>query len=65
MNRLPDKEQIAETIRSEMARKNIPAKDLAEKLGYSRTTMTAIRYGNSSYEKMVATMDFIDNWEEK
>ena len=63
MDRLKNKPEISEMIRTEIARKNISNKDLAVAMGISQTTMSAIRHGNSSYELMVKTMDTIDNWE--
>jgi DNA-binding Xre family transcriptional regulator len=60
---LPDKHAIAQEIRVVMAQKNVTATELAQALGVSKTSMTAIRYGNSSYELMKKTIDTLDRWD--
>jgi DNA-binding Xre family transcriptional regulator len=59
---LPDKHAIAQEIRVVMAQKNVTATELAQALGVSKTSMTAIRYGNSSYELMKKCIDTLDRW---
>jgi DNA-binding Xre family transcriptional regulator len=60
---IPDKNNLAETIRSEMGRKEVKSKDLAKALKVSQNTMSAVRYGNASYELMVRAINTLDKWE--
>jgi DNA-binding Xre family transcriptional regulator len=59
---IPDKNNLAETIRSEMGRKGVKSKDLAKALKVSQNTMSAVRYGNASYELMVRAINTLDKW---
>jgi transcriptional regulator with XRE-family HTH domain len=62
--KLPDKNTLAETIRTEMARKSIKSNELAKELGISQNTMSAVRYGNASYTLLVRTINLLDDWHE-
>jgi DNA-binding Xre family transcriptional regulator len=60
---LPDKYAIGTEIRRIMAEKKISGVDLAESLGVTQATISAVRNGNASYELLARAIDTLDKWE--
>ena len=59
---LPTKNDMGEFVRTEMARKDIRNKELADKLNITLATVTALRNGTASYQLYDEVLTLLNNW---
>ena len=59
---LPTKNDLGEFVRTEMARKDIRNKELADKLNVTLATVTALRNGTASYQLYDEVLTLLNNW---
>ena len=60
--KLPTKIELGEFVRTEMARKDIRNKELADKLNVTLATVTALRNGTASYQLYDEVLTLLNNW---
>lgn len=60
--KLPTKIDLGEFVRTEMARKDIRNKELADKLNITLATVTALRNGTASYQLYDEVLILLNNW---
>ena len=60
--KLPTKIDLGEFVRTEMARKDIRNKELADKLNVTLATVTALRNGTASYQLYDEVLTLLNNW---
>ena len=60
--KLPTKIDLGEFVRTEMARKDIRNKELADKLNITLATVTALRNGTASYHLYDEVLTLLNNW---
>jgi transcriptional regulator with XRE-family HTH domain len=59
---IPTKTELAEYFRTEMARKNIVAKQMADKLKVTTVTVTNLKQGTASYQLYRVAIEALNEW---
>jgi hypothetical protein len=59
---IPTKSELAEHFRTEMARKNIGAQEMADRIKVTAVTITNLKKGTASYKLYRIAIEELKNW---